>query len=751
MGRGRCGGAIAGASYRALPTLKSPMTQRPSFAHLVKAGRWADLEEAWSERLLEDPDPIPALGVIDAAARKKEIPRCVPLIKLHAETLAEAGRAAEAAKLTGEAMLRGGSPGELGTSLFKFAEAAWGAEEFWPAYVEIADLRTNTPDMRASWRAFEKLLGLEIGRVVYHAKGWGLGQVEGVDHGGREARVRFVSGRTDRFPYQTAIEIFEFLAADDLRCLVVSDPAELARRLKNEPLEVLRWVVMRHAGKATQVGIKLAMATLGVEGPRFNAWWRKSKKAAEASEWFELSGPANKVQVRLLDIASDPVEGMRRQLARAKSLGEALTRVRALVAGGNADQEVVQAAIETVEELAGDEDQPLPQRFATWLFLREYRNETPELLREVLARAAAQVASDDPSQRPELWNLFHEVPTARDQERCIELLPEVLGDGWLDESALHLHHAAPGMVRGLVEHLESAQRTDELLEHYKAALARPTRNPMLFIRLAQRLEKGKWEDQLPPRLRRAQCLLQLAVHLDRFSVGDPVLTRARTRLTEALTKGERPLLRRLLEGSDVESLRGLASMIEAGVERDIERLFTRLAVEVSPVVFRGEDKPFWEVTGVWTTRAGLARREEELRLLREVKIPENSEAIGKAASYGDLSENSEWEAAIEDQRTLTQRAMDLETEIRDAHLLENAAIPPDTVAPGTAVVYRDESGERHRIEVVGPWDVEREGHVSYRSPLAKGMLGAHSGDSRTCELPSGRVVVEILAIDLLGV
>ena len=72
-----------------------------------------------------------------------------------------------------------------------------------------------------------------------------------------------------------------------------------------------------------------------------------------------------------------------------------------------------------------------------------------------------------------------------------------------------------------------------------------------------------------------------------------------------------------------------------------------------------DETPFWESNNIFCSNDGLARRQEEYRVLLEEKIPENSEAIGKAASYGDLSENSEWEAAIEDQRNLTTKAIEL--------------------------------------------------------------------------------------------
>jgi transcription elongation factor GreA len=205
----------------------------------------------------------------------------------------------------------------------------------------------------------------------------------------------------------------------------------------------------------------------------------------------------------------------------------------------------------------------------------------------------------------------------------------------------------------------------------------------------------------------------------------------------------------LLQSCDVEALRGFANLLEAGVDRSVERLFTRVAVELSPEVFRGEERPFWSIEGTWTTRAGLERRRAELVELRDVKIPANAEAIGKAASYGDLSENSEWEAAIEDQRHLTARAMELEEEVRGAELIENAGIPPDTVAPGTRVRYRElDTGREHTVRILGPWD-NGDDVISYRSPIARGMLGRHPGESSTVELPTGTLSVQVLEVQPL--
>jgi len=719
-----------------------------NLAQLVRDGLWDELETAWTEHVLASADLAPALDALQAAAARREVQRCLPYVREHAEVLANSDRAADAVELVGATMLLGGAPGELAKPLLDNAAKAWSEEPFWELYRELAGLRDGAPDMRAAWRRFRKLLSLAEGRVVYHAAGWGLGRIDGLDLAGREASVRFTSGKTDRFPLSSAVDIFEVLEPGDLRELVVNAPKELERLLKEEPLEPLRWVLLKNDGRASQAAIKLAMGTLGVDGSRYTAWWKRAQKQAESSEWFEISGPPNRSVVRLLQRAEEPTASMRRAILRARDLGEALTRVRALYAGAASHEGVRSTALQALEELAAAGG-PLPQRLAVWLFVREQRGTTPDLLRAELERARAASSSSDRSQQTDaLWTLFATVPGVREQERCIELLRESFGDGWLDEASRALQNAPPGMVRGLVEELENAGRLEELAQHYGSLLARPTKNPLLLVRLAERIEEREHGLRLAPPSQRAHCLLQLAVHLHEVTSANPTLSRARAKLVSVLTEGKPPLLRRLLADSSPESLHGLARLLEKGVDRSVDRVFTQVAVELSPDIFSHADRAFWESANTWTTRAGLARRQEELRILRDIKIPENAEAIGRAASYGDLSENAEWTAAIEEQRNLTNRAMELESEIERASLIETAILPENTVAPGTRVDYLElPSGSAHRIEILGPWDADGEQRISYRSPLANGMLGLEPGDEVEIELPSGRLSVRIEAVE----
>jgi transcription elongation factor GreA len=718
-----------------------------SLTLLVAQEKWQEFDDAWKELMLAEGPLEELLTALRLAGEKKRLPRCIPFVREHAELLGGAGRAADAARLLGLALQGGASTGELGAPFYVNAHKAWGGEPWWECYAEIAGMRADTHDARQAWQIFERLLSFETGKLLYHPGGWGAGEVTEISASEREVHVRFISGRRDRFPLGAAVEIFEPLPEEDLRALHFRDAEGMRKRLREDPLAVLRAIVARHGGRASTVAIKNALLQVGVEGSAWSGWWRKARKLAESSPWFKVTGSAAKGEIQLLHMATDPVEDLRRQLEHSQSLADLVTRVRDHLPGSKGDLRMRSMMLDLLAERVKTAPEPIPVRLAAWMLLREERDESPAALVELLRKAVDSAEPTDPTKPPALWALFHTLGSARDQERCVGSLQAVYGEAWMDEAIRNLQHAPPGMVRALVDALYAADRKDDLAAQYRELLARPLRAPDLLVSLARLAENGKLPGEFPPPAQRAQALLSLATYLFINRRGDPQMARTQTRLVELLTKGPDPVLRRLLVQAGPEELQGLQRMLQRGVDETIDNMFTDIAMRGIPIAMRGERANFWEGDRIWTTRAGLERRRAELHVLREVKIPANQEAIGRAAAMGDLSENAEWEMAIEEQRNLTRRAAEIETELRGTELIENAILPEGLVCPGSLVRYR-EAGSRseHEIAILGPWDTNQEDHVvSYRAPLAAGLLGRRPGDHARITLPSGSLEVEILA------
>ena len=723
-----------------------------SLTLLVSQEKWQEFDQAWID-LIKSAGPVEDLiAALRLVGEKKRLARSLPSVKEHAAKLNSDGRSADAARLLGTAVQGGAAPGEILPALVEYATAAWGKELWWPKYVEISGLSTSNSDGRRAWASFERLITFQKGRLIYHGGGWGVGEIEELAHDTAEVAVRFQNGRRDRFPLAAAMEIFEPLPEEDLRARHFSDPDALRKAVRTDPLDVLKAVLVRHQGRASNVGIKNALMQIGIDGSSFSGWWRRARKLAETSPWFKVMGSPTKGEIQLLHAASDPVQDMRQLMLNLPTLNHVLTRVRDQLVGAK-EPEMRAVLLEALETRVREAKTSHPIALAAWMLLRDERGEPQPVLLEFLRGVAAQEPPKDPAKAPPLWALFASLQGAREQERGVQALQDLYGEDWKHEGLRNLQHAPGGMARPLVEALYAGGLKEELTQHYRELIARPMRAPDVLIALARLGEAGKLPGDFGTPSARAQAFLSLAAYLYVNRRQDAGLLRTQTRLSEFLTKGKEPLIERLLVGADNGTLASLQRTLQRGVDEEIENAMTDVFARVVPIAgsAKAKVKHFWDDGRIWSTKLGLEKRRAEMRHLMEVKIPANTDAIGKAAAMGDLSENSEWEAAIEDQRNLTTRASEMEIELRNVELIEGAILPENVVSPGTTVRYR-ENGKTadQEITILGPWDTDQGDHVvSYRAPLAEGLLGHSPGEEVVITLPAGPITVKILSVKTL--
>lgn len=147
------------------------------------------------------------------------------------------------------------------------------------------------------------------------------------------------------------------------------------------------------------------------------------------------------------------------------------------------------------------------------------------------------------------------------------------------------------------------------------------------------------------------------------------------------------------------------------------------------------------------TVAGKQKLEEELELLKTVKRKEVVERIKIARSFGDLSENSEYDSAKEDQAFVEGRISTIESMIRNAVIIEEEE-NNDTVSLGKTVTFIEiPDGDEETYTIVGSAEADPlEGLISNDSPIAKGLLGKSTGDKVKITTPGGEMDVEIISI-----
>lgn len=148
------------------------------------------------------------------------------------------------------------------------------------------------------------------------------------------------------------------------------------------------------------------------------------------------------------------------------------------------------------------------------------------------------------------------------------------------------------------------------------------------------------------------------------------------------------------------------------------------------------------------TAEGYKKLQDELEFLKTVKRKENVEAIRVALSFGDLSENSEYDEAKTEQGKTESRIIELEEMLKHVQVIEDTDIKTDVVNVGNVVKVHDvEFDEDIEYVLVGSTEANpMENKVSDQSPIGRAILGAKVGETVTFETPAGEAHLEILKI-----
>jgi len=150
------------------------------------------------------------------------------------------------------------------------------------------------------------------------------------------------------------------------------------------------------------------------------------------------------------------------------------------------------------------------------------------------------------------------------------------------------------------------------------------------------------------------------------------------------------------------------------------------------------------------TDEGLKKLEEELEQLKTVKRKEIAAKIKEALSFGDLSENSEYDEAKNEQAFVEARILQLEATLKNVRVLDDDELNNEIISVGSKVVLKDvEFDEEVTYQIVGSTEADpANGKISDESPVGKALLGRKLGETVTVEAPIGEILYEVLAINI---
>ena len=144
----------------------------------------------------------------------------------------------------------------------------------------------------------------------------------------------------------------------------------------------------------------------------------------------------------------------------------------------------------------------------------------------------------------------------------------------------------------------------------------------------------------------------------------------------------------------------------------------------------------------------LEELKQELNYLKTVREKEVADQIKEARSFGDLSENSEYDEAKNEQGKLYSRIAEIENILANCSVIEETDSDPDTVRLGSKITVMDTVlDEEETYQVVGSQEADpMNGRISEESPFGKALLGKRIGDTVIVDAPAGNIEYKVVSI-----
>jgi len=611
-------------------------------------------------------------------------------------------------------------------------------------FLDATGLRHEAPVEQAMSR-LEKMFHFEVGKFVLHASGWGVGLVDGVDTVARELTIEFEGKRKHSMPVQSAVDTLTPLPDSDWRVLKHFKTKELRELCESDPGEVVARILKQVGRPLDVASVKGYLEGSVIPPAQWSKWWTSARKAALARPDCEMQG--NRIVWRKVD-SEGRLGKMRKAVTATQVLDGANEILRGFADRGQPDPKLMADLFPILFEGAAKHastDDPAPLEL---LLLADEIGESYHLNRAPLEeRLRAQMADE-----ATYFRRLSEIGNARLEKRALDRLREFAGATYTDLLMKLARVASARMLEAVVADLLDAGRLAEVKALLVDAMRKPDVQPEFMVFARRRQSSPRFAALLgdvEPKALVERCLRMG----EQYGKGvNPELRALSRQVAKELTDGDSKEFRALVKKLSLDDARLLMRSIEMlrGLTDHAKIQMMQVFGEVHRELRKEEEvaAPHLDETVIYCTNAGIRARNDEYERMVNVDLPRIFEAVGKAASFGDLSENAEYTAALEDRARMTKKAEEMVEELRRAKAIDKSLLIEGEVTIGTVVTARDTtSGQTKVFTLLGPWDADLDkGRLDYRAPLARAFMGHGVGATIRAEVGGKVSQFEILDV-----
>ncbi len=597
----------------------------------------------------------------------------------------------------------------------------------------------------AALASLARMFDYDVGHYVLHAAGWGIGLIDGIDSIARELTILFEAGRRHSMPVTSAVQTLQPLVDSDWRVLKHFKLDELRELCEQEPGEVISRMLQQMNRPADVATVRSYLEGSVIPAAQWGKWWSSARKAALGRPDIEVQG--NRIVWRRVSSA-DRLGAMRKVLSAKQVLDLANTLLKSMAERGTVDPKLMTDLYPVLFEgaakhAATDESAPLEL-----LLLADDIATAYQLNRVALDERLAAHLRDEST----FFTRLSDLGNARLEKRALDHFHAFCGATYPDRLLALAHVASARLLDLIVPELLDAGRAVDLRLLLNEAMRKAEVQPEMLVFARRRIGQPRFAalfEGLEPRSLVDRCL---AMGEGQGRQPNLRLRALQRQVAKELTDNNGREFRTLVKSLTLDNARLLmrrVEMLRGLTDHTMVIMFTVFG-EVHPELAKKEEiaAAHLDERVIWCTEEGIKKRNAEYEQVINVELPKIFAAVGRAAAFGDLSENAEYTAALEDRARLTQRAEEMVEELRRAKVIDGSLLEDGLVTVGAAVKVRDvATGKERTFALLGPWDADLEkGYLDYRAPFAKAFFAHGPGETVTTEIGGKPVQFEILEV-----
>ncbi|WP_319414882.1 transcription elongation factor GreA [Marispirochaeta aestuarii] len=594
-------------------------------------------------------------------------------------------------------------------------------------YIRISNLTQSWRNVHDAIADFEKHISFDSGNFVCH-RSWGIGRIRAID--GDDITIDFTRKRGHSMSLKMAVNALSSLQRDHIWVLkVTKSKDELRSMVKEDPSWALRTIIRSFDNAANMKQIKAELVPSILTPSEWSSWSTNARKRLKEDTSF--GNLPDKIDVFV--VREQPISVEEKAFNRFKAVKSFFGKV---------------AALRDFLGSAKPESEYFSEMFSYFVnILKAYASVNEQVVGSFLL--VEHIVEDYPYLNPGLGITFKDLieeiddimalfGKIEDSELAKRFLAELKA---LDEWPEYYVKIFPtSLSKYIIDELYAAGHDDLVQSLFSDIMEKYRENREAFIWLAKHYEND-------PRVAEYgieyEKILINMIHLVDITFReitnrrDVSSNRKLNRQAQNFLFKEKRLENYLMK-ADEDSIHRLYTLVS-----DVKDLDPSISIELKHKIierfpnfkFFGEPAPAASVgrvkiKGLIVTASSYQRKQDELRHIIDVEIPENSREIGTASALGDLRENAEYKAAKEKQELLNLNVSRLKDDLDKAQIFDKNQVDTEQVSFGTRVeLLNNNTGKVETYAFFGPWESDPNKNViSYQSPFGMKLWGLKEGE-----------------------